>query len=260
MPGLAAGSAGEIGPSEVREEGKAKASVELRDGAIVRGPTQARRLALMFTAHEFAEGGDTILDALAQHKAKAAFFLTGDFLRNTNFAPLIERLVREGHYLGPHSDKHLLLCSFDMSRRTLLTRPEFEADVRHNLRELHRVGAPTNPPPFFLPPYEHFNRETARWTRALGLTLINFTPGTRSVADYTLEKDRNFVSAQRILDNILRRERDDPHGLNGFLLLLHVGAGPGRADKMHRRFPELLEELTKRGYEFVRVDELLATP
>ena len=46
-------------------------------------------------------------------------------------------------------------------------------------------------------------------------------------------------------------------GLNGFLLLLHLGVGPKRTDKMSDRLDELLTALERRGYQFVRVDELL---
>jgi peptidoglycan/xylan/chitin deacetylase (PgdA/CDA1 family) len=45
--------------------------------------------------------------------------------------------------------------------------------------------------------------------------------------------------------------------LNGFILLLHIGSGPGRADKFEARFGELLEYLAGKGYQFVRVDDLL---
>jgi len=78
-----------------------------------------------------------------------------------------------------------------------------------------------------------------------------------STANRTGEADRNFVPSHVIYDSILAREREDPHGLNGYLLLLHVGAGPGRADKMHDRLGSLLDALAARGYRFVRVDDLL---
>jgi hypothetical protein len=58
----------------------------------------------------------------------------------------------------------------------------------------------------------------------------------------------------------VQREQEDLHGLNGFLLLFHVGAGPKRAEKFHDRFDELLDLLTAKGYLFVRVDELLKGP
>jgi len=82
----------------------------------VRGSKSTRQLGLVFTGHEFAEGAGTILDALARHDAKASFFLTGDFLRNAELAPLIQRMVAEGHYLGPHSDQHRLYCAWTADR------------------------------------------------------------------------------------------------------------------------------------------------
>ncbi|WP_337175211.1 polysaccharide deacetylase family protein [Paludisphaera sp.] len=225
-------------------------------GGITRGPTSAKRLALVFTGHEFAEGCETILDELARHRARGSFFLTGDFLANPRFEPLVKRIVAEGHYLGPHSDKHLLYCDWGPDRKRLVSRETFDADLSANLAKVARFAP--EPPVYFLPPYEHYDAEIARWTSARGMRLVNFTTGTRSNADYTEDDARNFVPSREIFESILRRERDDPHGLNGFLLLLHVGTSPKRTDKFSARFGELLDRLADRGYAFARVDELLA--
>jgi len=235
----------------------AESDGEIREGGIVRGSASARRVALVFTGHKFAEGGETILDELARHKAKGSFFLTGDFLANTNFAPLIQRIVKEGHYLGPHSDKHLLYCPWDGPKKTLVTHEQFRADLEHNLHKIEQFGVRRAQIRYFLPPYEHYNQEIAGWAREMNLTLVNYTPGTRSNADYAGEADKNFVSSKVIFDSIVAKERQDPDGLNGFLLLLHLGAGPGRVDKFHNRFGELLDYLAGKGYQCVRVDELL---
>jgi hypothetical protein len=57
---------------------------------------------------------------------------------------------------------------------------------------------------------------------------------------------------------MLDAERDDPAGLNAYLPLSHLGAGPKRTpDHLHDRLGALLGELTRRGYQFVRVDNLL---
>ena len=236
---------------------QAPRGLELREGGIIRGPTSSRQLALVFTGHGFAEGGETILRELAGHKGKGSFFFTGDFLTNTAFRPLIERLLSQGHYLGPHSDKHVLYCPWDGPKKTLVTRAEFETDLRSNLRKIEGFGVKPAQVRYFLPPYEHYNQEIVDWSKALGLTLVNYTPGTRSNADYTGEADKNFVSSQTIFDSILRKEQQDPHGLNGYLLLLHIGSGPGRTDKFAARLAELLDYLSGKGYRFVRVDELL---
>lgn len=71
----------------------------------MRGPRARRALALCYTGHEFGEWLPEILDTLHSRGARASFFLTGDFLRNPVFRSLVARLVADGHYLGPHSDK-----------------------------------------------------------------------------------------------------------------------------------------------------------
>ena len=245
-----------LSAAEARQPG-AGIAVERRDGGIIRGPIDTRRLALVFTGHEFGEGGTVVLDALAQRGARASFFLTGDFLRTRAFEPLVRRIVREGHYLGPHSDKHVLYCAWEPGKRTLVTQEAFARDLDANLRAIAAFGVPRARARYFLPAYEWYNPEIAAWTASAGMTLINFTPGTRSNADYTGEADRAFVSLQAILDSVLAREQEGPHGLNGFVLLLHIGAGPGRADKMHARLGELMDELARREYRFCRIDELL---
>jgi len=235
--------------------GLAPAELTEREGAIVRGPIAARRLALVFTGHEFAEGGETILDELAKHRARGTFFLTGDFLDNQEFRPLVRRIVAEGHGLGPHSDKHLLYCEWTVAKKTLVSRALFRADLLANLEKIERLGAVR--PRYFLPPYEHYNQDIARWSAELRLRLVNYTLGTRSNADYTEDRSKDFVPSRAIFESILRREREDPHGLNGFLLPLHIGAGPGRTDPFHARFGALLDALAGKGYRFVRLEELL---
>jgi peptidoglycan/xylan/chitin deacetylase (PgdA/CDA1 family) len=230
---------------------------QLREGGIIRGAASSRRIALVFTGHQFAEGGPAILDELAKHQSKGSFFLTGDFLANTNFAPLVRRILKEGHYLGPHSDRHLLYCPWEGPKKTLVTRDQFRADIESNLKKIAGFGVRRGDVRYFLPPFEHYNEDIAVWSKELGLTLINYTPGTRSNADYTGEGGQNFVPSKVIFDSVVSKEKQDTDGLNGFLLLLHIGAGPDRTDKFHSRFGELLDYLQGKGYRFVRVDEML---
>jgi peptidoglycan/xylan/chitin deacetylase (PgdA/CDA1 family) len=257
-PGLS--RAAEDGDETVRAAAQAalgKLDLEVRDGAIVRGPRGKKQIALVFTGHEYAEGGQTILDELARHKARASFFLTGDFLGRQAFRPLVQRICDEGHYLGPHSGRHLLYCSWEEPKTTLVTREQFDSDIALNISEIGRWFQPTDLPGYFVPPYEHSDFHIVEWAGNHFYVTINLTRGTRASADYTGEADRNFVPSQAIFDSIIAREQQDPHGLNGFILLLHLGAGPGRTDKFHARFGELLDRLSAKGYAFVAVDTLI---
>ena len=174
-----------------------------------------------------------------------------------NSQRLIRGLAADGHYLGPHSDKHLLYCPWDDRDKTLVSREEFRADLEANFREMARFGIAREKGHLFIPPYEWYNRTIAAWARELSLTLFNFTPGTSSNADYTTPSMPEYLSSQTIYDRILTYEKKDPHGLNGFILLIHIGTDPARTDKFYFRLGDLIDELKKRGYEFVRIDELL---
>jgi peptidoglycan/xylan/chitin deacetylase (PgdA/CDA1 family) len=225
-------------------------------GAIIRGDVTQKRLALLFTGDQFGESAKPILDALRARGVKGAFFITGRFLNTNAFVPIVKRIIADGHYVGPHSDGHLLYCDWKDRGKSLVMRDEFTADLRKNVSRLKEVGAlPEKLPALFVPPYEWYNREQVAWSAELGLTLINFTPGSGSNRDYAPEGDPHFVAARRIYDYILAYEQRDPHGLNGFLLLLHLGSG--RKDPFHPLLGPLCDELKRRGYQFQRVDDLL---
>jgi peptidoglycan/xylan/chitin deacetylase (PgdA/CDA1 family) len=226
-------------------------------GAITRGDQARRKLALVFTGDEYAEGSTTIADALAKRGVKGSFFFTGRFYRNPEFATVIARLKKDGHYIGAHSDGHLLYADWDDRKKTLVSRTEFTADLERNYSEMAKFGVTRSEALFFLPPFEWYNETISDWTSQAGLKLINFTPGTSSNADYTNPDDRNYLSSDAIVEKIKAYEAKDATGLNGFILLSHVGAGPKRTDKFYDKLDALLVWLRSKNYEMVRVDELL---
>jgi peptidoglycan/xylan/chitin deacetylase (PgdA/CDA1 family) len=230
--------------------------VREKEGGIIRGDVNAKKLALIFTGDSFAESMEPILDTLKLRKIKGGFFVTGNFVRNEKFRPLLQRAIAEGHYVGPHSDTHPLYAPWEDRDKTLVTEEFFKRDLQKNIAALGAIGALTRDQPvFFIPPYEYYNRDQAKWSRDLGATLFNFTPGSGSNRDYMREDDPHFPSSQKIYDDILACERKDPHGLNGYVLLLHLGSG--RKDPFHTKLGQLCDELVKRGYGFQRIDALL---
>jgi peptidoglycan/xylan/chitin deacetylase (PgdA/CDA1 family) len=225
-------------------------------GAIIRGDVNAKKLALIFTGDEYGESTKPILDTLKQRKIKGALFVTGNFVRNSKLRPLLLRAITEGHYVGPHSDSHPLYASWDERDKTLVTEEFFKKDLQKNIAGLAAIGAlGRDHSVLFIPPYEHYNGDQVQWSRTMGITLFNLTPGCGSSRDYIREGAPHFVSAQTLYDDILAYDHKDPHGLNGFVLLLHLGSG--RKDPFHPMLGPLCDALTKRGYEFERVDRLL---
>jgi endoglucanase len=228
-------------------------SFEVVHGGIIRGDTTTRQVHLVFSGHEFADGADSIIAILRRHHARASFFFTGDFYRTPAFRRSIRSLYRAGHYLGGHSDKHVLYAPWERRDSLLVTKQEFLHDLEGNYRAMKPFGVTKRTARIFLPPYEWYNDSISAWCKEAGLTLINFTPGTGSNADYTIPEEKNYVPSDTIYQRILRYDASHPNGLNGFHLLLHFGTHPHRTDKFYFVLDALMTELEHRGYRFTRV-------
>jgi len=139
----------------------------------------------------------------------------------------------------------------------LVTKELFTGDLMKNYEAMLAFGITMEDAPFFLPPYEWYNDSIASWTRDLGLQLVNLTYGTLSHADYTVPGTDGYRSSSEIFDSILDYESSEPSGLNGFILLMHIGTDPERTDKLYLYLEQLVKDLKLRGYRFRRIDELI---
>ncbi|MGV8962981.1 MAG: polysaccharide deacetylase family protein [Candidatus Saccharimonadaceae bacterium] len=222
-------------------------------GGIIKGDPDIKKLSLVFTGHEFADGGEKILASLKGNNVKGSFFLTGDFYRLYPF--ITKQLKENGHYMGPHSDKHLLYADWVKRDSTLVTRDEFCADLQGNYKAMARVGLRLDSPNYFLPSYEWYNQDISNWAKGMNVQIVNFTPGTTSNADYTTPDMKNYRSSEQIYNSILSYEEKE--SLNGFIILIHIGTHPDRTDKLYNKLDELIKELKSIGYQLVRIDELL---
>ncbi len=226
-------------------------------GAIVRGDTTQPELALIFTGGDYSDGGNTIRTVLQKKQILAGFFFTGQFYRQPQNTALIRGLIADGHYLGPHSDQHLLYCDWSNRDSLLVNREEFFADLDANYAAMAIFGIERNKASVFIPPYEWYNATIADWAKDAGAVLINFTPGTLSHADYTTPEMTSYRSSAEILNSIYCHEKKSPSGLNGFILLMHIGTAPQRTDKLYNHLSSLIDALGKSGYRFTRIDRML---
>jgi endoglucanase len=232
-------------------------AIEFDHGAIIRGNINQKQIALVFTADEFADGGKIILSTLQKQHIKGSFFFTGRFYRNPAFQSLIKQVKQQGHYLGPHSDQHLLYCDWRNRDSLLVTKQKFKDDLTASLKAIEQFGIKRTAIKYFIPPYEWFNDSITLWTRQMGIQLINYSPGTKSTTDYTTPDMKNYRPSDEIYRSIFDKEKADSNGLNGFILLVHFGTDPKRTDKFYDHLDELITELKEKGYEFTGIDEVL---
>lgn len=224
--------------------------------AIVRGDVSKKSIALVFTADEYAEGLPAISKTLDEQNIKASFFFTGRLYRNKQYQTAIKQLFQKQHYLGPHSDQHILYNDWNNRDSMLVTRDSLERDYNTNLQAMKDIGVENNSPfSYFIPPYEWWNKRIGKWYAEQLVRLFSFTPGTRTNADYTWpEMGAAYKSSETLIK--LLREFEAKETLNGAILLIHAGTDPRRKDKLYNQLSSIINELKAKGYTFCTIDKL----
>ncbi|HLD54028.1 MAG TPA: glycoside hydrolase family 9 protein [Sediminibacterium sp.] len=227
-------------------------------GAIIKSvsPTEPS-VSLIFTGDEYGEGLSTIQQILAKEKVKAGFFFTGRFYENKAFSKAIKGLVKEQHYLGAHSNDHLLYNDWTNRNKLLVSYDSFSTDLDKNYAAMENLGINTQQRKLFIPPYEWWNDSVASWCNWKGLELFSFTPGTYTNADYTWPEMGSNYKSNATLMTQLKTLVSTPGKLNGNILLVHVGTDPRRKEKLYNELPAVIQLLRKNGYSIKRIDELI---
>lgn len=217
-------------------------------GVIRRINPAKKEIYLLFTADSNFTGAESILKILAKENVKGSFFLTGNCLRLPENSAAIEHLIADGHYIGGHSDGHLLYAPWSGRDSSYYSPEEIMEDLEANFAELEKFGVKRDEARFFIPPYEHYNKLSVDALEKAGLVVINYTPGTATPADYTTPSMLNYKSTQSLIESLYDYEREK--GLNGALLLIHPGVDAERKDLLYDRLGEIIKYLKKLGYEF----------
>ena len=198
-------------------------------GAFYVGNTAEKVLYLTFDAGY--ENGCTaqILDTLAKHDVKAAFFLVGHYMQSN--ADLVRRMAAEGHTVANHSMHHP-----DMTK---LSAADFEKELR-DLEDLYREVTGGEIARFYRPPQGIYSEETLKHAKELGYHTVFW-----SLAYVDWNNDSQPTD-QQAFDKLLPRTHD------GAIILLHSTSTTNA-----RILDDLLTRWKEMGYRFGTLDELL---
>ena len=229
----------------------------MQKGAIVKALVTDQSIALVFTGDEFGDGLNSIQQNLEKEKVTANFFFTGRFYRNPNFQSGIKNLIRSNHYMGPHSDAHLLYNDWTKRDSLLVSYQQFNDDLNKNMDAMEVLGIKTKQVNYFIPPYEWWNDSVASWTNWRGMQLFSFTPGTFTNADYTWPEMGNTYKSSEFLMNKIKSLSDNTKSFSGSIILIHIGTDPRRKDKLYNQLGEMIQLFKKKGYQFKLINQLL---
>lgn len=193
--------------------------------------TTRRVVALSFDDGPDPRWTPRVLEALADHGARATFFDEGDHAEQ--WPGLLRRTVAEGHEVANHTYDHPEVPGLDGKA--------VAEQVRRATRAFHDAGI--RPVPLFRAPKGLYDAEAARAVRSTGHLTIGW--------DVCLER---FLALHADDHEAVDRMMERVHP--GAILLAHDGGAPDRARTV-AVLPRLLEALRAGGYEVVTVTELL---
>jgi peptidoglycan-N-acetylmuramic acid deacetylase len=172
-----------------------------------------------------------ILDVLAAHHVRAAFFVVGNYLET---APeLVRRMVKEGHIVGNHTYHH-----YDMSKIADFSAFRKELD---DTAALFREITGRKMPKYYRPPQGVYSEDNLRMAQQLGYHTVFWS---LAYVDWYQDKQ---PTREQAFAKLLPRVHD------GAVVLLHATS---------KTNAEILDELLTRwegmGYTFGTLDELFA--
>ncbi|CAN5646644.1 hypothetical protein BH10BAC3_BH10BAC3_06750 [soil metagenome] len=229
--------------------------LEFSNGAIIRGDSAKKRIAIIFTGDKSGSGAKAIPQILGKEKVHASFFLTTEMVKSS--PGLVKQLKARGHYVGALGTAAMAACSGENCDELFNSQDVFSAAIQDNFNILKPFGIKHVNAPVYLSPNDRYNESVSNYASQLGLTVINATPGTISLLDHTLPGMPDYHSSDSIFQSIMAKARQMPYGLNGYFLVFHTDADAARADKFYMLLPLLLQELKNEGYDIIRVDEML---
>jgi len=187
------------------------------------------RKVIYLTFDEGYENGYTgkILDVLKENKAKAAFFITGPYLKQNQ--ELVRRMVEEGHIVGNHTIHHPSLPSLDdrqVEEEVLgLDRAFYEKFGKHMK--------------YLRPPKGEYSERTLAITSKLGYINVFWS---FAYDDWYRDKIRGPQYAYDVVMKNLH---------NGAILLLHA-VSKDNADALDK----IIKDVKQQGYIIGTLDDI----
>lgn len=223
---------------------------------LTRGPLGEREVFLTFDGGSTANVTAAILDILKREGVHATVFLTGEYIQH--YPDLTRRIVAEGHMVGNHtfSHPHLTTYSFNARQRTLAgVTQEFLQSQLQRTREVFSLVTGKSMARLWRAPFGEFNAQILSWAQAEGYRHVCWTPHLDTLDWVASPADPLFKTPQQILQGLLRRDQSDPRGLDGGIVLMHLGTERESGMEADRILPDLIQSLRAKGYRFGTVDE-----
>ena len=188
----------------------------------VEAGVETRRIALTFDDGPHPYYTDLLLDGLAERGVKVTFFLLGENIEGRE--DVIRRMSEEGHLIGNHTFYHVDINSLSME--------EACAEIRNTSEAIRAITG--QQVEYVRPPYGNWNKELECQVMMIPVFW------TLDTLDWKVKNTDRIV--REVLEDV---EEND-------VILMHDSYRTTVEAALR-----IVDELQKKGYEFVTADELI---
>ncbi len=201
------------------------ASVSTKKLPIYGVETKEKKIAITFDAAWTNQDTEEIIKILEKHNAKATFFIVGDWAEK--FPESVKAFFDAGHTIANHSDTHKAFSK--------CSRNEIKEEIENCNKKLEAITG--QKVTLVRAPSGDYTDQSIEVAKSLGMYTIQWDCDS---LDYTK------ISVDEIVNRVVKGTK------NGSIILFHNGV-ENTAPALDR----ILTELTKQGYTFVSVENLI---
>lgn len=224
--------------------------------SIERASVDKRRVYLTFDGGSDSNATENILDVLKREHIHATIFLTGVFMRK--YPRLVQRIVDDGHTVGNHTFSHPHLTTYSFNERQSTLSGITEAFLDEQLKkaaETFKLITGKEMSHFWRAPFGEYNGQILRWAAKAGYRHVRWSPHLDSLDWVADHSSPLFHLPQTTFSRILRRADRKPYGINGGIILMHLGTERKASERLDMHLQDFIEALKARSYTFGTIDQ-----
>lgn len=201
------------------------ASVNQKKLPIYSVETNEKKVAITFDAAWTNQDTQQLIDILKKHNAKATFFIVGDWAEK--FPESVKAFYDAGHTIANHSDTHKTFSK--------CSRNEIKEEIENCNKKLEAITG--KKVTLIRAPSGDYTTQSLEVAKDMGMYTIQWDCDS---LDYTK------ISVDEIVNRVVKGTK------NGSIILFHNGV-----ENTAPALDKILTELSKQGYSFVSVDDLI---
>ena len=183
------------------------------------------KISISFDCAYGADYTDSLLDTLDKYNVKCTFFVVKFWVQK--YPDKVQKIIERGHEIGTHSSTHPYMSK--------LSNEQIAKELNDSISAITTI---TNKPvELFRAPYGDYDNEVISVAENLKLYTIQWDVDSLDWKD---------LSSSEITSRIVNKTK------SGSIILCH-----NNGLNTHKALPNVLESLQNKGYEFVKISELI---